>query len=143
MQYGGIDVDGILALADHYGNLLKDDGDYQDARNCIYYAIRTFEFESIEAERARWTIKPIKWEDSSRDGRASLVGLHGLFEIYDCDDRTWRVYFQLGHATTVCDVKVRNMLSREAAVQRASEWWIEWVSQFVMPNVRVEAGTTG
>jgi hypothetical protein len=49
--YGGIDMFGVLSIADNYGTLVKEDGDYQDSRSCLEQAIRTLLFEAISAER--------------------------------------------------------------------------------------------
>ena len=83
-------------------------------------------------------IKPIEWTFAPEDGVATYFGFGGLLEVYQCSDLTWRVYFQMGYATSARDVKQRNIATRDEAMAVAQQWWEEWLELFVIDDTRRE-----
>jgi hypothetical protein len=73
--YGGIDVEGVLSLAMQYAELVREDGDHQDALSCLERGIRTFEQEVRTSERDRW---------SSLLAEASRIAENNIKRADDC-----------------------------------------------------------
>lgn len=75
----------------------------------------------------------LEWNECSLNGLTILMSRDdkravgdALFQVYECMDGSWRVWFKHGLATKELDVKVRNLPDRNAAIDRANAWWREW-----------------
>jgi hypothetical protein len=77
-------------------------------------------------------IKPIVWRmGKNRKGQTVYNGPCDLMQIYECPDKTWRVWFGLGHRTSEADDRKRDIANFEEAAEIAQKWWSEWLMQFL------------
>lgn len=79
-------------------------------------------------------IRPLEWTETKANGRTTLKAASGCVSVYECADRTWRVYFEHGHDTEIRDNKIRCLPNRDQAIREANKWWQEWLLQWFEPS---------
>jgi len=148
----------LVHIKDRHGDDLVPWGKYEvvDAINAMHGAIKTLRQGTQSGLDPSWGLESsailapseeelppkehsIFWSASPRfvnGKRTNLVLLAGSSEwldlgdlqVYECEDHTWRVFFQNGYITHEMDEKLRNLPDRETAIKKAEEWWNEWLA---------------